>query len=100
MVTRLLHGSGQWIQDGGVPLIPSKQDMQGLGSALTYSRRYGLMAMVGIAPEDDDGNAAIRLWLRIELSIWRSTRHCPKLCQSSSRQRRRRRQQPNQAQSP
>ncbi len=56
--TRLLHSSGQWLQDDGIPLLLSKQDMQGLGSALTYSRRYGLMAMVGIAPEDDDGNAA------------------------------------------
>lgn len=57
-VTRLVHTSGQWMEDGGIPLILSKEDMQGLGSALTYSRRYGLMAMVGIAPEDDDGNAA------------------------------------------
>lgn len=60
MLTRLVHGSGQWIEDGGVPLLLSKNDMQGLGSALTYSRRYGLMAMVGIAPEDDDGNAAVQ----------------------------------------
>lgn len=58
LVTRLLHRSGQWIEDGGIPLLSSKEDMQGLGSALTYARRYGLMAMVGIAPEDDDGNAA------------------------------------------
>jgi hypothetical protein len=58
LVTRIMHSSGQWIEDGGVPLILSKDDMQGLGSALTYSRRYGLMAMVGIAPEDDDANAA------------------------------------------
>lgn len=57
-VTRLVHASGQWMEDDGIPLLLSKQDMQGLGSALTYSRRYGLMAMVGIAPEDDDGNAA------------------------------------------
>lgn len=57
-VTRLVHGSGQWMEDDGIPLLLSKEDMQGLGSALTYSRRYGLMAMVGIAPEDDDGNAA------------------------------------------
>lgn len=57
-VTRLMHTSGQWIEDGGIPLLLGKEDMQGLGSALTYSRRYGLMAMVGIAPEDDDGNAA------------------------------------------
>ena len=32
--------------------------MQGLGSAITYARRYGLLGMVGLAPEDDDGNAA------------------------------------------
>lgn len=56
--TRLTHASGQWMEDDGIPLLLSKDDMQGLGSALTYSRRYGLMAMVGIAPEDDDGNAA------------------------------------------
>ena len=32
--------------------------MQGLGSAITYARRYALMAIVGLAPEDDDGNKA------------------------------------------
>jgi hypothetical protein len=36
----------------------AKQDPQGYGSALTYARRYSLMAACGIAPEDDDGNAA------------------------------------------
>lgn len=58
LVTRLIHGSGQWIEDDGVPLLLTKQDMQGLGSALTYARRYGLSAQLGIAPEDDDGNRA------------------------------------------
>jgi len=43
-----------------VPLIVAKNDMQGFGSAVTYGRRYGLMAMAGIAPEDDDGNAAAK----------------------------------------
>jgi hypothetical protein len=38
----------------------SKQDAQGYGSAMTYARRYGWMAVTGIAPEDDDGNAAVR----------------------------------------
>jgi len=39
--------------------VPSaKNDPQGYGSALTYARRYSLMAACGIAPEDDDGNAA------------------------------------------
>src|SRR5690606_4567557 len=56
--TRFLHTSGQWI--GSVyPVHPVKSDPQGEGSALTYARRYALMALAGIAPEDDDGNAAV-----------------------------------------
>lgn len=55
--TVLIHESGETLECA-VPLIIGKNDMQGLGSAITYARRYGLMAMAGIAPEDDDGNAA------------------------------------------
>lgn len=55
--TVFIHESGETL-DCAIPLIVSKADMQGLGSATTYARRYGLMAMAGIAPEDDDGNAA------------------------------------------
>ena len=55
--TTLLHISGQWIQST-YPVKPVKDDPQGLGAALTYARRYGLMAMIGIAPEDDDGETA------------------------------------------
>jgi hypothetical protein len=55
--TVLVHKSGEWI--GGTISMPlSKQDPQGYGSAMTYARRYGLSAMVGVCPEDDDGNAA------------------------------------------
>lgn len=57
LVTLLTHSSGQWIT-GEVPLLLSKQDMQGLGSGMTYARRYGLLAVCNLAPEDDDGNAA------------------------------------------
>jgi len=57
LITRLLHTSGQWMESE-YPVRPVKQDPQGLGSALTYARRYALMAIVGIAPEDDDGEAA------------------------------------------
>jgi hypothetical protein len=57
VVTILAHASGEIIECA-VPLIVQKNDMQGLGSAITYARRYGLMSMAGIAPEDDDGNAA------------------------------------------
>lgn len=57
--TVLIHGeSGQELRCR-VPLIIGKRDMQGYGSAVTYARRYGLMCMAGIAPEDDDGTAAV-----------------------------------------
>ena len=41
-----------------VYLVLDKQTMQGLGSAITYARRYGALQMAGIAPEDDDANEA------------------------------------------
>ena len=55
--TRFIHESGEMLECS-VPLIVGKNDMQGLGSAITYARRYGLMSLAGIAPEDDDGNQA------------------------------------------
>lgn len=56
--TMLLHSSGEWIK-GRVLVKPVKDDPQGLGSAVTYLRRYALCAMLGIsAEEDEDGNAA------------------------------------------
>jgi hypothetical protein len=56
--TMILHSSGEWISCGVLALPVSKVDAQGYGSALTYARRYSLSAAVGVAPEDDDGNAA------------------------------------------
>jgi hypothetical protein len=56
--TRLLHTSGQWLSD--VLTVPvSKADAQGVGSAITYARRYSLAAFAGIAPEEDDGEGAV-----------------------------------------
>lgn len=57
--TRLLHSSGQWMGDT-ITVPVGKPDAQGLGSALTYARRYALASFVGVAPEDDDGNAAVQ----------------------------------------
>jgi len=57
--TILMHESGEWIE-GYYPIKATKEDPQGLGSALTYARRYALSALVGICQEDDDGNAASR----------------------------------------
>lgn len=55
--TMLLHSSGQWISaTAGTPL--TKNDPQGVGSALTYLRRYALAAVASVSPEDDDGQAA------------------------------------------
>jgi len=56
--TTILHSSGEWIGCGVLALPVSKVDAQGYGSALTYARRYSLSAATGVAPEDDDGNAA------------------------------------------
>jgi hypothetical protein len=55
--TTLVHESGQYMTSR-IVLKNAKGDMQGLGSSLTYSRRYALAAMVGVTAEDDDGNAA------------------------------------------
>ena len=57
VATILAHESGEMLESR-VHLIIGKNDMQGLGSAITYARRYGLLGMAGIAPEDDDGEAA------------------------------------------
>lgn len=58
--TIFIHGESGESAECRVPLIVAKNDMQGYGSAATYARRYGLMGMAGIAPEDDDGNAAAK----------------------------------------
>jgi len=58
--TIFVHESGESMANGILHVPASKQDPQGYGSALTYARRYSLMAACGIAPEDDDGNAASR----------------------------------------
>lgn len=58
ITTRILHESGEWIEtDFDMPL--TKWSPHEAGSATTYGRRFALMAMLGLAPfEDDDGNAA------------------------------------------
>lgn len=56
--TVLMHKSGEWMsQTASAPV--SKQDAQGVGSAITYLRRYSLAAVAGVAQEDDDGNSAV-----------------------------------------
>lgn len=56
--TIFIHESGEQLSSGSLYVPAAKHDPQGYGSALTYVRRYSLMAACGIAPEDDDGNSA------------------------------------------
>ncbi len=53
VTTKLLHSSGQWIE-GSIMMEPTGRQPQQVGSCITYARRYGLSAMVGVAPDDDD----------------------------------------------
>jgi len=57
VITTLAHKSGEWIR-GKLCMTPVKNDPQGIGSCITYARRYALSAIVGIAQVDDDGNTA------------------------------------------
>ena len=56
--TILGHSGGEQMSLGLLFMPVSKNDAHGYGSALSYARRYGLMAAFGVCPEEDDGNAA------------------------------------------
>jgi len=62
--TVLIHESGQEMSCGMLFVPATKQDAQGFGSAISYGKRYGLQAALGIASEDDDGNAASKAPVR------------------------------------
>jgi hypothetical protein len=58
LTTRLAHTSGQWVETQ-LSIKPQSNNAQGVGSAITYAKRYSLAAIVGIADgDDDDGNIA------------------------------------------
>ena len=62
LITRLIHESGQELKDGGIPLLGytnARNPAQAFGSAITYARRYGLSALLGLCPEDNDGNSLV-----------------------------------------
>jgi len=56
-VSTVLACGDQWVRTS-VTIPVTKRDAQAIGSAISYGRRYGLLAACGLAPEDDDGNAA------------------------------------------
>lgn len=57
LTSRLIFG--EEILETGIPLILSKNDMQGLGSAVSYARRYSVAALFNMGSDDDDGNHAV-----------------------------------------
>lgn len=57
LITTLAHTSGEWMRSF-TPIMTEKQNAQGLGSGMTYSRRYAISAICNIAQADDDGNSA------------------------------------------
>jgi hypothetical protein len=63
--TLFIHESGEQISGGRLFVPAVKLDAQGIGSCATYARRYSLLAATGLAPEDDDGNAASKSTPRI-----------------------------------
>jgi hypothetical protein len=58
VVTRLMHTSGQWLEEE-YTVTPSKPDPQAAGAALTYCRRYALAALFGVPTADSDAEAAM-----------------------------------------
>lgn len=59
VTTLLMHESGEWIESEPIFAKPQKNDPQGVGSTITYLKRYSLSAIFGItSDEDDDANSA------------------------------------------
>jgi len=58
--TTFIHESGEQLSAGSLFMPAIKHDAQGYGSALSYARRYSLMAACSLATEDDDGNQATK----------------------------------------
>lgn len=54
--TTVMHSSGEYITSE-TPLIFTKKEPQAIGSAVTYFRRYGLAAALGVVQDDDDASA-------------------------------------------
>jgi hypothetical protein len=69
VTTRIVHASGQWVESE-LTMPVGQQTPQGIGSAITYARRYALAPMLCLAADDDDGEQA-------ERAIKRQTAYTP-----------------------
>ena len=58
VITTLMHSSGQWVRGRHEMKSRKPEDPQVCGSIITYGRRYGMAAILGIVQSDDDGNSA------------------------------------------
>jgi hypothetical protein len=58
VTTILSHSSGEWVSS--TCYVPAKEDAHGVGSAISYARRYALASFVGVVTGDDDGNGAVK----------------------------------------
>ena len=58
LVATLSHSSGEWLRSY-MPLITAKNDMQSLGAAISYARRFCLAALCHVGVEEDDGEKAV-----------------------------------------
>ena len=77
--TMLMHTSGEWMS-ATYEMKPTKDDPQGLGSAITYQRRYALGAILGLnIDDDDDGNAASKQNKQVEVKKTQPTSLPPDL---------------------
>jgi len=82
--TQLIHESGEVLSGGKLHFPAVKHDPQGFASASTYARRYSLMATCGIAPEDDDGNEATKIFgKKVEAAPAKQAKAPPKVANAT-----------------
>ena len=87
LVTKIVHAeSGQW-QSSLIEMPLPKNDPQGYGSAITYARRYGLTALLGIISEDDDAESAMPRGQAEKQAVRPSGDQTQKLMPEQNRQR-------------
>ena len=81
LTTILSHSSGEFISS--TMYIPSKEDAHGVGSAISYARRYALASFIGVVTGDDDGNGAVeKPTIRGKQAVATTSKSKPKLTDS------------------
>lgn len=68
VITRVIHVSGEWIETG-CPIEIDKKGPQAYGACISYGRRYGLQAILGLSAEDDDADSAQKTPLKAQKQV-------------------------------